>query len=448
MTSDNLIAFSDNGIWVAEPDGGNRRRLAGRGESPVWSLDGARILHVVDHGEKSGSWSVHEAWVVSADGSDRYRLTGDFIGAFWSPNGRCVAYIVRKKNQEEAEIGQLYIAEADGSQRRYVSETWYHKVRWSPDGRRLAYMKPVPGGEGSMFRNEIWMVRADGSEPRRLSPDGSDHRWSPNGDRIAYDSYFFGNADGRIRVELWVEEANGQGRRKLVQCVSEPPRLNEPPWMKLLIPGRWSPDGESFVYTFLEGEDLSDPDNSEVWVARTGGGGLRKLGDGETPEWSPDGKTVLFWRYDETDGGEEEPVGELWQADAAGNDPRPCPSQPAAFPGAPPDPWILMRPAPDGKRAVYALPQEKFGEDQRMEIWTAEMEGGSKRLLTEHGSRYTFPLCEWSPDGRYFTYVNVLRDRRGRVTEEQAWVAQADGSHRVMLSARSPLTNWRPLPPA
>ena len=34
MTTDNLIAFSDNGIWTAEADGGNRRRPAGRGECP------------------------------------------------------------------------------------------------------------------------------------------------------------------------------------------------------------------------------------------------------------------------------------------------------------------------------------------------------------------------------------------------------------------------------
>ena len=92
--------------------------------------------------------------MVSADGSGRYQLTGDFIGAFWSPNGRCVAYIVRKKNQEEAEIGQLYIADADGSQRRYVSETWYHKVRWSPDGRHFAYRGKWTPGCGEYRR---WM---------------------------------------------------------------------------------------------------------------------------------------------------------------------------------------------------------------------------------------------------------------------------------------------------
>ena len=446
MTSDNLIAFSDNGIWVAEPDGGNRRRLAGRGENPAWSPDGSRISYIVAHDEKRGNRSGHEAWVVSADGSGRYRLAGDFAGSSWSPDGHRIAYVTRKKNLREANTGQLYIAEADGSQRRYVSETLYYKVRWAPDGRRISYIKPVPGGEGGMSRHEIWMARADGSEPRRLSPDGSDLRWSPNGDRVVYDSYFFNNADVRIRVDLWVEEANGGGRMSLVQCVSDPPRPDGLLWLKLLIPGGWSPDGERVVYTFTEGEDLSDPDNNEVWMARADGGGLRKLGDGESPEWSPDGEKVLFWRYDERDGGEEEPVGELWEADTEGEDPRPRLSQPPAFPGAAPDPWILMRPAPDGTRAVYALPQEDFGQDQRTEMWTAETEGGSKRLLTEHGSRFTFPLCEWSPDGRYFTYVNVLRDGQGRVTEEQAWTAQADGSHRIMLSARSPLTNWRPLP--
>ena len=448
MTSDNLIAFSDNGIWVSEPNGGNRRRLAGRGEGPAWSPDGARILYIVDHDEKRGNRSGHEAWVVSADGSRRYRLAGDFLGSSWSPDGRRIAYITRKKNPREANIGQLYIAEADGSQRRYVSETLLYKVRWAPDGRRISYITPVPGGEGGMSRLEIWTARADGSEPRQLSPDGSDLKWSPNGDRIVYDSYFFDNTDVRIRVDLWVEEADGGGRMNLVHCVSEPPRLNESPWLRVALPGDWSPDGERIVYTYLEGKDLSHPDQSEVWIIRADGSGRLKLGDGESPEWSPDGEAVLFWKFSEKDGSEEEPVGELWEADADGNDPRPRLSQPPAFPGASPDPWILMRPAPDGTRAVYALPQEDFGPDQRTEMWATETEGENKRLLTEHGSRFTFPLCEWSPDSRYFSYVNVLRDGRGRVTEEQAWVAAADGSHQVMLSARSPQTHWRPPPPA
>lgn len=238
MTSDNLIAFSDNGIWVAEPDGGNRRRLAGRGEGPAWSPDGSRILYIVDHDEKRGNRSGHEAWVVSADGSGRYRLAGDFTGSSWSPDGHRIAYVTRKKNLREANTGQLYIAEADGSQRRYVSETLYYKVRWAPDGRRISYMKPVPGGEGGMSRHEIWMARADGSEPRRLSPDGSDLRWSPNGDRVVYNSYFFNNADVRIRVDLWVEEANGGGRMSLVQCVSDPPPARRPSLAEVADTGR------------------------------------------------------------------------------------------------------------------------------------------------------------------------------------------------------------------
>lgn len=440
MTADNLIAFSENGIWVAEPDGGNPIRLARRGEYPQWSPDGAHVLYAVHRGEEHEIWSADEAWVVSADGSRRYRLTGNCVAAFWSPDGRRIAYIARKKKQREAKIGQLYIAEADGSRRLYVSETVYQKVRWSSDGRRLSYTKPV--ADGHRLREEIWIMRADGSEPRRLCPEGSDHRWSPNGDRIFYDSCSFDKdkGNGQISVELRVEEASGANRRILDQRVAELPRL------KMLAPGDWSPDGERILYSFLEGEGSPGPDLSEVWVIGADGTGRQKLGEGEFPEWSRDGEMALFWKFSEKNEGEEEPEGALWEAYADGRNPRPRLSEPLAFPGAPPDPWVLARPSPDYKRVIFALPQEECGVDQRMEMWMVEAEGGKKSLLTEHGSRLTFPLCAWSPDSRYVAYATILRDGENRFTAEQGWVAAADGSHRVMLSERSAVVDWRPTP--
>src|SRR4029077_8624870 len=42
----------------------------------------------------------------------------------------------------------------------------------------------------------------------------------------------------------------------------------------------------------------ADPAGAQrtIWAARTSGGGARKLGEGTTPAWSRDGRTVLFSR--------------------------------------------------------------------------------------------------------------------------------------------------------
>ena len=437
MTSDNLIAFSDNGIWVADLDGGDRRRLAGRGECPEWSPDGSYISYAVFSDEEQGIWPLFESWVVSPDGARRYRLTKDCVGDFWSPDGRHIAYIARRNRQYD--IGRLYVAAADGSQRTYISESLFHNLQWSPDGSRLTYVKPVgDDSDDSAFREEIWMVRADGSEPRRLSRDGSGHSWSPDGKLILYSCCF--EDDTQIGGELWVEEATGGNRRMLDRSAIDRPRI------KCLLPGGWSGDGKRILYSSVIYEDFPDPASSEIWVTGRDGTGRRKLADGDMPVWETEsGTMVLFSTYAENNAGEE--GFEMWEVDADEDDPRPRRPEPPAFPGVPPVPGRAVRVSPDGQRAIYGLPQEAAAGGLRMELWTAE-EDGNHALLTEHGFDTRFFHCQWSPDSRYVTYAVILHDGQGRVAEEQAWVASADDSRRFMLSASYADMEWRPAPQA
>ena len=50
--------------------------------------------------------------------------------------------------------------------------------QWSPDGRRLAYVRD----------DEIWVMEADGSRVTRVvgAPGGNQPRWSPDGHRLAF----------------------------------------------------------------------------------------------------------------------------------------------------------------------------------------------------------------------------------------------------------------------
>ena len=71
---------------------------------------------------------------------------------------------------------------------------------WSPDGRRLAFVRD----------DDIWIVGADGSEPRRLTADQAanfDPDWSPTGDRIAFSS----QRSGEVRI--WTIAADGSDAR-------------------------------------------------------------------------------------------------------------------------------------------------------------------------------------------------------------------------------------------
>ena len=56
--------------------------------------------------------------------------------------------------------GDLRAVRTDGSHQRLLVRD-AESPAWSPDGRRVAYMSASRGG--------IWVVRADGSDPRRLT---------------------------------------------------------------------------------------------------------------------------------------------------------------------------------------------------------------------------------------------------------------------------------------
>ena len=90
---------------------------------------------------------------------------------------------------------------------------------WSPDGRRLVFVR-IRGG-----RSDIYVVDADGSRLRRLahaiaftpkgggpsSGFGANPAWSPDGRTIA----FMGNRDGTD--DIFAVNADGSGLRNLTR---------------------------------------------------------------------------------------------------------------------------------------------------------------------------------------------------------------------------------------
>lgn len=138
---------------------------------------------------------------------------------------------------------------------------------FSPDGALIAYLSDRDGNV------EIYVVNADGSNPRRLTStpatEGSPS-WTPDGRQIVYAS----NASGNFQV--WIMNADGSGQRQLTQ----EPKSNFQPVV--------SPDGRSIAFT-------SDRDgNYEIYVMALDGSGQRNVTRSPvaetTPVWFPDGQ--------------------------------------------------------------------------------------------------------------------------------------------------------------
>ncbi len=132
----------------------------------------------------------------------RYRqLTNEPAAAFrdpsFSPDGKRIVYVYKKNRTDRAEIEELYIMNADGTDRRKL--TSYpaddplakdpgYKVgppHWNAKHNFISYQSNQAGGQS------IYAITPDGRKQWKLIDGNQDagwHDWSPDGEWLAFDS--------------------------------------------------------------------------------------------------------------------------------------------------------------------------------------------------------------------------------------------------------------------
>jgi TolB protein len=176
---DVTASWSPDGRWLAFS------RVRGEGEAPqVWLVrpSGKGAHRLVQGGQPSwapgGRWIAFDApggiWVVHADGSGRRRIVaGSFGGLKWSPDGRRIAYTSWRANTSE-----IYVARSDGARRRRLTRNVVDDFdpSWSPDGRKILYT------HGRDNAHSVYVMRSDGSGKRRLTRGGDSWAtsWRPS----------------------------------------------------------------------------------------------------------------------------------------------------------------------------------------------------------------------------------------------------------------------------
>ena len=159
------------------------------------------------------------------------------------------------------------------------------------------------------------------------------------------------------------------------------------------------------------------------------GSGLRLLTDkGNTPAWSPDGKTIAFRStFPEA----------IWLMDADGSNLRQL-TMPLQRRAAQSDTDMQPDWSPNGKWIAFSRQHPANREWQR-DIFVVRSDGSGLRQLTAHARSSTMPA--WSPDGTRIAFVS---DRAHRDLGD-IYVMKADGTgqRRLTKGVDNQWPDWR-----
>ncbi|MFA9199660.1 MAG: amidohydrolase family protein [Cypionkella sp.] len=406
---------------------------------------------------------------------------GTWMDVDVSPDGRTIAFAL---------LGDIYTMPITGGTPTRIAEglAWEVQPRFSPDGRRIAFVSDREGGDN------VWLMNADGSNKVALTKEDfrllNQPSWSPDGQYIVAKKHF---TTGRSlgTGEVWLYHVAGGGGVKLVA------RPNEQHQKELGEP-TFAPDGKSVYFTrnntpgpiFEYAQDSTqgifeiqrydiatgettdavggfggavrptpspdgrkiafvrrEADKTGLWVKDIASGVERKLygeldrdvqetwavtGVYPNMDWTPDSRSVVFWA-----GGKLRRIGAEGGAAAvipfAIDDTRavadaPHPRIPVGEDSFRTRMVRFAAVSPDGRQVVY----ESLGR-----LWLRPVGGGTPRRLIAGESDALELYPAWSRDGKRVAFVRWTDRDLGRLMV----VPASGGTARALTSQRGHYAN-------
>ncbi|HLL73902.1 MAG TPA: S9 family peptidase [Pyrinomonadaceae bacterium] len=242
-----------------------------------------------------------------------------------SPDGRWIAFqmtvpdVAANRNRT-----QLYLVSIDGGEPKQLTSGAANATtpRWSPDGRRLAY---VTGGQIHAFDTASWQSK----QITNISTGAGDPVWSPDGRLIAFVSDVYPDCaddecnkrraqqaeenkvkartidrllyrhwtawkDGK-RTHVFVVSSEGGAARDLT-----PGDFDAPPF-SLGGPTDYafSPDSKELAFARNTDKVEATSTNNDIFVVPVAGGEAKRItganrGSDQSPQYSPDGRFIAY----------------------------------------------------------------------------------------------------------------------------------------------------------
>lgn len=220
---------------------------------------------------------------------------------------------------------------------------------------RIAFTRWATPGTGEP---SLWTGNADGSDLQPVGDQlGSFPDWSPDRTHLLFD---VPDSDGDRQVATIRPDGGG------LTMLTDTPGINEA--------ADYSPDGATIAFDHADVGEFDPGFSTSLLLMNADGSNVRPLldpaqgGYDYEPEYSPDGSSIAFVRYD--------PVAEtaaVYLVDADGTDPRQL---------TPYDTYVEHpRWSPDGGSIIYNIEYETDLDDPRNGIWTVPTGGGEPLLL-------------------------------------------------------------------
>ena len=431
------VAVAGFGVWYTRAKAPETPILkyltySGHDYSPAASPDGKTIAFTSDRDGRPRIWLKD-----LSSGAERALTSGPDDYARFAPDGSAILF-----SRTEGSLTSLYKMPVSGGDAVKVVEDVLDGD-WSPDGRRIAFVRPI--SKGPQLSAAIWTVGSDGQGAAQFAQtlNGSlkQPRWSPDGHSIAAVQTFI---QAGSPTSIFVVDVDS-GKSRTIGATSGG---------FAILSIAWNGSGDDLLYSQAESVSLNGAAGRIVrqnlvsggtetlfWSPYAGlifdvaGPGAIVFGTGSPrqnvrevavrggaaknhwltrgnstdrqPAYSPDGEWVIF-------SSNQSGNLDIWEVATKTGASRRLTNDPA-------EDWDPAFTA-DGKQIVWSS-----NRGGHFEIWIAGADGSGARQLTQDGVDAENPTA--TPDGNWIVYSSGNPARNG------VWKIRQDGSQATRLVA-------------